>query len=191
MSGPFPHEHDPQRLPPDLTKQTPPGPPATPGYPSPGYGTPGYGTPDFGTPGYGPGPTPGMGTPGMGAPGMGPGAAGAALVVIGDITCTQTHVITPSGTFPIAGTQWSVLDMSRTSEEISQTGIILALVGFVLICALSLLFLLMKETKTTGYIQVTVHGHGITHVTNIPALNAGAMFDISNRVQYARSLAAA
>ncbi|MGW0039057.1 hypothetical protein [Gordonia sp. NPDC003376] len=171
MSGPFPHEHDPQRLPPDLTKHAPPGPPPAPGYPTPGYGMPAYGPP----------PT----------PGMGPGAAGPALVVIGDITCTQTHVITPSGTFPIAGTQWSVLDMSRTSEEISQTGIILALVGFVLICALSLLFLLMKETKTTGYIQVTVHGHGITHVTNIPALNAGAMFDISNRVQYARTLAAA
>lgn len=111
------------------------------------------------------------------------------LVVIGDITCTQTHVITPSGTFPIRGSQWAVTDMSTTTERMSQTGLVLALVGFFLVCFLSLLFLLMKDRQTTGYIQVTVRGNGITHVCNIPAYNPGVMGDISNRVAYARTLA--
>lgn len=111
------------------------------------------------------------------------------LVSIGDITCTQTHVITPSGTFPIAGSQWSVTDMSVTSERMSQTGLVLALVGFFLVCFLSLLFLLMKDRTTQGYIQVTVRGGGITHVTNIPAFNQATMVDISSRVNYPRSLA--
>ncbi|GAC66225.1 hypothetical protein GS4_01_00260 [Gordonia soli NBRC 108243] len=111
------------------------------------------------------------------------------LVVIGDITCTQTHVITPSGTFPIVGSQWAVTDMSVTTERMSQVGLVLALVGFFLVCFLSLLFLLMKDRQTTGYVQVTVWGGGITHVANIPAFSPVTMPDISNRVAYARSLA--
>lgn len=125
----------------------------------------------------------GPGYPQLGAPMQQP------LVTIGDITCTQTHVITPSGTFPIAGSQWTVTDMSTTTERMSQTGLVLALVGFFLVCALSLLFLLMKDRQTSGYIQVTVFGGGVTHVANIPAVSPATMVDVSNRVNYARSLA--
>nr|WP_245548396.1 hypothetical protein [Gordonia araii] len=146
-----------------------PTPPGYPTYPAPGA-----------QPGFANAPTP--------AP---DGGYGQPLVVIGDITVTQTHVITPTGTFPIANTQWSVTDMSVTTEQISQTGLILALVGFVLICALSLLFLLMKDQVTSGYIQVVVTDGTRTHVSNIPAVSPASMADISNRVAYARSLAAA
>ncbi len=114
------------------------------------------------------------------------------LVVIGDITCTQNLVITPSGTCPpIAGTQWVVTDMSVSTERMSQTGLVLAIVGFFMVCFLSLLFLLMKERRTTGYIQVTVRGAGgFMHVTNIPAYTPVTMGDVSGRVNYARTLAA-
>ncbi|GAA1479955.1 hypothetical protein GCM10009624_03950 [Gordonia sinesedis] len=113
------------------------------------------------------------------------------LVTIGDITCTQYEVITPSGTFPIAGSQWAVTDMSVTTERMSQTGLVLALVGFFLVCFLSLLFLLMKDRQTTGYIQVSVRGrNGVQHVTNIPAFSPATMMDVSARVNYARGLAA-
>ncbi len=113
------------------------------------------------------------------------------LVVIGDITCTQNFVITPSGTCPIAGTQWIVTDMSVSTERMSQTGLVLAIVGFFMVCFLSLLFLLMKERSTTGYIQVTVRGAGgFLHVTNIPAYSPVTMGDVSGRVNYARTLAA-
>lgn len=135
--------------------------------------------------------------PGMGYAPPGPFFdAGAAalpeppLVVIGDITCTQHYVITPSGTFPLAGSQWEVTDMSVSSEQMSQTGLVLALVGFFLICFLSLLFLLMKGRRTTGFIQVRVRGAGgAMHVTNIPATSPWAMSDVSGRVYYARELA--
>ncbi|MEO9329826.1 hypothetical protein [Gordonia aurantiaca] len=113
------------------------------------------------------------------------------LVVIGDITCTQNFVITPSGTCPVQGTQWAVTDMSHTTERISQTGLVLALLGFFLVCVLSLLFLLMKDRVTTGHIQVVVRGPGgFVHVTNIPAHSPLAMADVTGRVNYARSLAA-
>ncbi|MBT0565705.1 hypothetical protein [Williamsia sp. CHRR-6] len=112
------------------------------------------------------------------------------LVSIGDIICTQTEVITPSGTIPIAGSQWWVSDMSSTTEAISTTGIVLTVVLFFFICLFSLLFLLLKETKTSGYLQVTVSGNGVTHVTTIPALTSFTAADIHGRVAYARNLAA-
>ena len=69
-------------------------------------------------------------------------------------------------------------------------GLVLALVGFFLICFLSLLFLLMKERRTTGFIQVRVRGAGgAMHVTNIPATSPWTMSDVSGRVYYARELA--
>lgn len=113
------------------------------------------------------------------------------LVQIGDITVTQSKVITPSGSFPVKGSQWVVTDRSQYSETMSQTGLVLALVGFFVVCALSLLFLLMKDRRTTGYIQVTVRGvNGVTHYSNIPALSQGTMPDIAARVGYAQTLAA-
>ncbi|WP_238422504.1 hypothetical protein [Gordonia sp. 'Campus'] len=137
-------------------------------------------------------PTPGA-IPGQNMPYFDAGAAALPeppLVVIGDITCTQHYVITPSGTFPIAGSQWEVTDMSVSTEQMSQTGLVLALVGFFLVCFLSLLFLLMKERRTTGYIQVRVRGAGGgMHVTNIPATSPWTMSDVSGRVYYARDLA--
>lgn len=67
-----------------------------------------------------------------------------------------------------------------------------ALLGFFLVCIFSLLFLLMKDTQTTGYIQVVVRGaDGTQHVCNVPAYGPGTMHDISSRVAYARSLASA
>lgn len=143
--------------------------------------------------------SPGFAVPGYGAPQSDPtqyqyGAAPIPeqpLVVIGDITCTQNFVITPSGTCPISGTQWTVTDMSVSTERMSQTGLVLAIVGFFMVCFLSMLFLLMKERSTTGYIQVTVRGAGgFLHVTNIPAFSPVTMGDVSGRVNYARTLAA-
>ncbi|MEZ5210090.1 hypothetical protein [Gordonia sp. (in: high G+C Gram-positive bacteria)] len=111
------------------------------------------------------------------------------LVTIGDIVVTRSHVITPSGTFALKGARWNVVNYTQTTQTTSQTGLILAIVGAVLICALSLLFLLMKEDKTTGYVQVIVAGaNGVQHVCNIPAYSPAVLPDISSRVSYAQSL---
>lgn len=147
-------------------------------------------SPGFAVPGF----TAGQPNPGQFPQAHHPGGAPVPeqpLVVIGDITCTQNFVITPSGTCPIAGTQWAVNDMSVTTERMSQTGLVLALVGFFLVCFLSLLFLLMKERTTTGHIQVVVRGpNGFMHVANIPAHTPMTMNDVTGRVNYARTLAA-
>jgi hypothetical protein len=112
------------------------------------------------------------------------------LLTFGDISVSQNLVYMPSGAHPIRGSVWTVMDMSRTEEKISQTGIVLAFL-FVWACFLGLLFLLMKDYKTTGYIQVIVQGKGFHHSTMIPASDQNATAMAQHMVAYARTLAAA
>lgn len=110
------------------------------------------------------------------------------LVMIGDIQCTQTQVITPSGSCPTAGAHWTVTNMTQTREEIPQWAIICAIVGAFLICLFSLFFLLAKERRTTGVVQVMVQNGNFVHVTSVPVQSDMMVADVHNRVNYARSL---
>ena len=119
-----------------------------------------------------------------------PPAAGMSppLVVINDIQVTATHIVTPAGTFPTAGAQWSVVDASSTRQEIPQWAIVCAIVGFFLVCALSLLFLLVKEPRTTGTVHVSVSTPYGGYTTTLPAVSPAAVADVHNRVAYARTI---
>lgn len=111
------------------------------------------------------------------------------LVTIGDIAVTSTSVITPSGTAPIGQVSFIFTDMSQTTHEIPTWAIVLTVV-FALFCLLGLLFLLVKETRTRGVVQVVVQGPGLLHTVNLPVWSYEQVWDYSNRVSYARSVAA-
>ena len=54
---------------------------------------------------------------------------------------------------------------------------------------LSLLFLLARESRISGFITVTVWGtDGQSYVENIPVANAAQRMDVFNRVTYLQSL---
>lgn len=112
------------------------------------------------------------------------------LATVGDINLTQHWVQTPAGTFPIKGSVWTAIDRTQYQESISTAGIVLCVI-FIWFCLLGALFLLMKDRKYVGYIQVTVQGNGFHYSTMIPVLHSGTGFDVNNTVNYARSLAAA
>ena len=111
------------------------------------------------------------------------------LVTIGDISVTATTVHTPSGSRPLSEVQWTFTDMSMNSAAIPTWAIICAVVFFVF-CFLGLLFLLAKENKTTGSVQVTVSGPGFVHTTMIPVSSPEQVADYNARVNYARTLTA-
>ena len=115
---------------------------------------------------------------------MGPGPV---LVTIGDIVCTSTTVITPSGQVPVGSVVWSYTDMSRTNRTIPTWAVVLAVVFF-FFCLLGLLFLLVKEDKTEGSVQVVVQGPGFLHQIQLPVASIGQVQDYAARVNYARSL---
>lgn len=113
-----------------------------------------------------------------------------AVVTIGDIGVSHRSVFTPAGTFPLKGTSWVAMDMTRVEKKIPVWAIVLAVI-FAFLCLIGLLLLLVKEEITTGYVQVTVTGEGLHHATMIPARDPGAFQRISQQVNWARSAAAA
>lgn len=111
------------------------------------------------------------------------------ILTIGDISISQNTAVTPSGRIPLKGSVWTVTDMSRTEENIPAWAIVVAIL-FIWTCFLSLLFLLVKERKTTGHVQVSVQGGGMYHSTAVPAHHPGTAPHIHQQVNYVRSLAA-
>ncbi|HIY42806.1 MAG TPA: hypothetical protein H9836_17000 [Candidatus Nocardiopsis merdipullorum] len=111
------------------------------------------------------------------------------ILTIGDISISQSTAVTPSGRIPLKGSIWTVTDMSRTEENIPAWAIVVAIL-FIWTCFLSLLFLLVKDRRTTGHVQVSVQGGGMYHSTAIPAHHPGTGPHIHQQVNYVRSLAA-
>lgn len=139
-----------------------------------------------------PGPHGGYGYPSGAGPAGTDGQDGGyaqALVTIGDITVTADGIITPAGKMPLSGATWTVTDMSRTEEKIPTHAIVLACV-FLIFCFLGLLFLLMKERRTIGHVQVAVNSGGRFHSTMIPVHDPTAVHYIMQQVNYARSVSA-
>ncbi|HEY3561113.1 MAG TPA: hypothetical protein VGL05_26800 [Kribbella sp.] len=112
---------------------------------------------------------------------------GPVLVTIGDISVEQQRIVTPAGVMPTRGANWSAMDMSRTEEKIPSWAIVLAIVGF-LLCLIGLLFLLVKEKRTTGFVQVTVQYGNRTHNTHVGVSSPDQVADVLARVNYARTL---
>ena len=112
------------------------------------------------------------------------------LVTIGDVGVGQTLVVTPSGSAPVAQTTFQFADLSVTRENIPTWAIVCAVVFFVF-CFLGLLFLLVKEHRTEGFVQVVVQGPHLLHTVQLPVWSQEQVWDLNQRVNYARSLAAA
>ncbi|QIY56795.1 hypothetical protein HEP86_22540 [Streptomyces sp. RPA4-5] len=157
--------------------------PQTPAQPQPAYGFPQAGAQPTPPPGFPPG------MPQQPAPvGFQPGAQpGGMALSLGDIAVTGDTVMTPAGPMPLRGAVWTATDMSRTEEKIPAHAVVLAIVFF-LFCLLGLLFLLMKERVTTGFVQVTVNSGGRHHATMIPVQSREQVMFVLNQVNYVRSL---
>jgi hypothetical protein len=118
------------------------------------------------------------------------GAREPMLVTIGDIGVSEAWVVTPSGNRPTGSVSWMFTDMSRTTSRIPAWAIICAIIFFVF-CLLGLLFLLAKEERTEGYVQIIVQGPGFVHTVQLPVFSHHQVMEYSQRVNYARSLSAA
>ena len=112
------------------------------------------------------------------------------MTSIGDIAFSTHWLVTPVGTKPLRGTQILVTDFSRTESKIPGWAIVLAVLG-ALFFLLGLLFLLVKETVTTGSVQVMVHNDGLSHATQVFVRSPYEVAEIQQRANYARQLIAA
>ncbi|MER7637956.1 hypothetical protein [Streptomyces sp. NPDC126522] len=115
-----------------------------------------------------------------------PGFA-APLLTLGDIAVNGDTIVSPAGPMPLRGAVWTATDMSRTEERIPPHAIVLAILFF-LLCFIGLLFLLMKERTTTGFVQVSVNSGGRHHSTMIPVQSRNQVVHVLNQVSYAQSI---
>jgi hypothetical protein len=131
-------------------------------------------------------------TPAQAAPSPPATASGvrtqAFILTIGDIGVTPDVVVTPNGNGPLAGSQWIAMDMSRTERKIPSWAIVLAII-FALLCLIGLLFLLVKEDRTTGYVEVSVRSGSLYHRTQIPVSSQTQIMQIRQLVGQAQTLA--
>ncbi|MFG3707955.1 hypothetical protein ACGF7U_24930 [Micromonospora sp. NPDC047670] len=115
-------------------------------------------------------------------------AQGAVAVQIGEIIVSPPVIRTPAGVLPLAGASWHVSDHWQKEEKTAQWAIVCAIVGFFCLTFFSLLFLLIKETRHHGTVQVSVMNGAHQYVARIPVTDQGQVQHINNQVNYARSL---
>jgi hypothetical protein len=114
-----------------------------------------------------------------------PPGYGQVRVQLGDIAVTDTRVHTPVGSYPLAGTTWMMTPQTYVTESIPAWAIVCAIIFFVF-CLLGLLFLLVKERRLYGTVQVSVSGPGLSYSTYIPVYNELAVSQISRNVDWIR-----
>lgn len=112
------------------------------------------------------------------------------VLTIGDIGVSRSWVVTPNGPAPLQGSQWIVRDMSRTESKIPTWAIVMAILLFV-VCFIGLLFLLVKERTTVGYVEVTVHSGSVMHTTQIPVSDPVQIAQVRQLVAQAQTMTAA
>ncbi|MFB2600301.1 hypothetical protein ACEXQE_21120 [Herbiconiux sp. P17] len=114
------------------------------------------------------------------------------LVRFGDFYLTEHWVVTPQGSIPLANCQIFVANNTRVDRVIPTWAIVVAIVGLFVIFLFSLLFLLAKEDRVSGFAQITVTNGSFTYQTGEPAqFNPAAQFyELQTRANYARALIA-
>lgn len=142
----------------------------------------------FSAPPARPGPHPPVPAPALLPAGYPPARPDVVAVQIGEIVVTPPVIRTPAGVLPLAGASWQVADFWQKEEKIATWALVCAIVGFFCLTFFSLFFLLIKETRHHGTVQVTVVNGAHQYVARIPVVDQGQVQHINNQVNYARSL---
>ncbi|MFG1842706.1 hypothetical protein ACGFH8_30260 [Micromonospora sp. NPDC049175] len=180
--------------------------PAPPAPPFPAQAAPPFSAPPappFSTPPFSGPPAPHSTPPGGAWPVSGPyppalvsahpaplGHAGPEVVAvqIAEISVCPPIIRTPTGVLPLAGATWHVADYWQREEKVATWALVCAIVGFFCLAFFSLLFLLVKETRHHGTVQVTVTNGHQQYVARIPVSDQSQVQHVNNQVNYARSL---
>ena len=106
----------------------------------------------------------------------------------GDIGVTTDTIVTPTGDVPLPGSTWSGFDYTTTEEKTPVWATVLAVVFFPL-CFVGLLFLLVKEQQTAGWVQVRVQSQQFSYAANIPITSQEQVVQIMAQLGQVHGLA--
>ncbi|GIG61021.1 hypothetical protein Lfu02_53930 [Longispora fulva] len=110
------------------------------------------------------------------------------LAQFGEIQVTPRVARTPAGEIPLRGSVWSITDQFMATQHTPTWAIVCAILGFFCLTIFSLLFLLAKETRFSGYVNVMVGNGRQMYTTRIPVMSQAQVAHIYNQVNYVRSV---
>ncbi len=111
------------------------------------------------------------------------------VLTIGDIGITRELVVTANGVAPLAGSQWTVRDLSVTRDRTPRWAMALGII-LLLACLLGLLLFLIRKSVTTGYVEVQVTSGSLTHVTQVPVYSFADVVKVRRTVREVQAMAA-
>lgn len=110
------------------------------------------------------------------------------LVSIGNVHATSEWVVTPAGSWPIGTVNVTTQDQTATTTHTPGWAIVMVIL-FIWFFLLSLLFLLAREVRVSGFVNVTIWGPGgQTYTENVQVWTAEQRADVFNRVAYLQSI---
>ncbi|UFS60648.1 hypothetical protein [Subtercola endophyticus] len=109
------------------------------------------------------------------------------LVGIGNVNATDYWIVTPAGTWPLADINVTSHDQTSTTTHTPAWAIVMVVI-FIWFFLLSLLFLLAKETRVSGYVAVHIQAGSQSFTEQIPVWNAQQRADVLQRVAYLQGL---
>ncbi|GGF24442.1 hypothetical protein [Subtercola lobariae] len=109
------------------------------------------------------------------------------LIGFGNVNATDYWVVTPVGTWPLADINVTSHDQTATTTHTPAWAIVMTIL-FIWVALLSLLFLLAKETRVTGYVAVFIQAGNQSFTEQVPVYNAQQRADVLQRVAYLQGL---
>jgi len=107
---------------------------------------------------------------------------------VGDIAVCDHWIVTPTGTVKAQEATWQTTPMWQNRRVLPTWAVVMAICTF-WIFLLGLLFLLVREERAEGTIQVTVTAPGFMHLTYLPVRSAAEAAQHEASVAKARQLA--
>lgn len=122
-------------------------------------------------------------------PGAGP-VADPVIARFGSLTVTATSVVTPTGSYPLAGSRWHLVDEWHEVRTTPTWAVAAAVGGFFVMAFFSLFFLLCKETQCRGDMVILIELGDGEHACRIPVRTPAEVAMLRRQVAQVRSLAA-
>jgi hypothetical protein len=109
------------------------------------------------------------------------------LVSIGNVHITEQYVITPAGSWPLEQVNVTTTDQTSTTTHTPAWAIVMVIL-FIWFFLLSLLFLLARETRISGFVAVHIQAGGYSYTEQVQVYSAVQRADVLNRVLFVQSL---
>lgn len=109
------------------------------------------------------------------------------LVHVGNLHATSDWLVTPAGSWQLADVNVTSVDQTSTTTH-TPTWAIVMVVIFIWFFLLSLLFLLAKEVRVSGYVAIHVQAGTQTYTEQVPVADEFQRAEVLRRAAYIQHL---